>query len=114
MSEAAKILPMEAPRPAIGWQIDYEIYYRKKPEDHPEIDISVSMEDSVHWFCRDQRFRVLSVDPEDPEAPAPLFYRLFPIDNPNFAYHVHSGPARWDAWKGKENVYKPLFEFEDG
>ncbi len=59
------------------WQIEYEIDWKKKPEDHPAVDISVSMEDSVHWFCRDKRFRVLSVHPakENPDAPERLFYR---------------------------------------
>ncbi len=123
MPETAKILPMEAPRPAMGWQIEYEIYYGKKPKDHPEIDISISMEDSIHWFCRDHKFRVLSVhrdpknsDPKNSKAPEPLFYRPFPDDNPNddnpkFANHVNSGPARKIE---AGYVYKPVFEFDDG
>src|SRR2546430_17074935 len=104
MPETAKILPMEAPRPAMGWQIEYEIYYGKKPdyEEHKEVNISISMEDSIHWFCRDHKFRVLSVHPDtdrSPDAPQPLFYRPFPdenptADNPEFAYHANSGPAR--------------------
>ncbi len=111
MPETAKILPMEAPRPAMGWQIEYEIYYGKKPEDHPPVEISVSMEDSIHWFCRDQRFRVVSVLPNSDNAPAELFYRRFPKDNPDFAYHVSSGPAR--AGTGNHYTYKPVFEFDD-
>jgi hypothetical protein len=123
MSADPKILPM---RPAVGWQIEYEIksktydYCKEEKEkekeiekDHPAIDISVSLEDSVHWFCRDMKFRVVSVNPveDNPDAPVPLFYRRFPEDNPEFAYHVNSGPAR----RGTENnTYKPLFEFEDG
>ena len=105
---------VEVMPPPMGKQIEYEIYYGKTPEEHPEVHLSLGKEDSIHWFCRDHKFRVLRVDSNDPEAPAPLFYRLFPKDNPDFAYHVHSGPARWDAWKGKENVYKPIFEFEGG
>jgi hypothetical protein len=36
---------------------------------HEEIDISVSLEDSVYWYC-DRNFRVLSVKPapENPDA----------------------------------------------
>lgn len=118
MSETAKILPMEAPRPAMGWQIEYEIYYGKEPEEHKELEISISMEDSIHWFCRDMKFRVLSVHPDperSPNAPVPLFYRPFPDDipkddKPKFANHVNSGPAR----PGTEgNWYKPVFEFDD-
>jgi hypothetical protein len=111
MSKAAKILPMEAPRPAMGWQIEYEIYYGKKPEDHPPVNISVSMEDSIHWFCRDQRFRVVSVRPISEDAPAELFYRRFPQDNLEFANHVNSGPAR--PGTGNHYIYKPVFEFDD-
>ena len=111
MSKAAKILPMEAPRPAMGWQIEYEIYYGKKPEDHPPVNISVSMEDSIHWFCRDQRFRVVSVRPTSKDAPAELFYRRFPQDNLEFANHVNSGPAR--PGTGNHYIYKPVFEFDD-
>jgi hypothetical protein len=111
MPETAKILPMETPRPAMGWQIEYEIYYGKKPEDHPAVDISVSMEDSIHWFCRDMKFRVLSVHPETPGAPAELFYRKFPEDNREFAFHVNSGPAK--PGTGNHYIYKPVFEFDD-
>jgi hypothetical protein len=123
MSADPKILPM---RPALGRQIEYEIksktydYCKDEIEkekeiekDHPAIDISISLEDSVHWFCSDMKFRVLSVHPgkENPDAPVPLFYRRFPEDDPEFANHVNSGPAR----RGTENnVYKPIFEFQDG
>ena len=64
MSKTAKILPMREPRPAMGWQIEYEIFYGKKAEEHPEVEISVSMEDSIHWFCREKKFRVVSVNPD--------------------------------------------------
>ena len=114
MSEGAKILSM---RPPMGWQIEYEIHCEKPPKDHPEVEISVSMEDSIHWFCRDKKFRVLSVHPDlerSPKAPTPLFYRPFPEDPehpPEFAYHVNSGPARRGT---EDNYYKPVFEFDDG
>ena len=103
MSETATILTMEPPRPAIGWQIEYEIYYGKKPEDHAPVDISVGLEDSIHWFCCDQRFRVMSLHPDpmqNPNAPAQLFYRQFPNDNMEYAYHVNSGPARSEVGEG--------------
>jgi hypothetical protein len=109
---SADPIPM---RPPMGWQIEYEIYPGKQPpEAHPEVQLSVSMEDSIHWFCRDKRFRVLSVHPDPertPKAPEPLFYRRFPEDNLEFAYHVNSGPARSEVGEG--NWYKPIFEFED-
>ena len=117
MSADPKILPM---RPALGWQIEYEIKSKRYDDcmediekDHPAIDISISMEDSIHWFCRDMKFRVLSVDPvkANPNAPSSLFYRRFPDDNTEFAYRVNSGPARQGT---EDGVYKPLFEFEDG
>ena len=117
MSETAKILPMEAPRPAMGWQIEYEICYEKRNDHayHKEVDISVSMEDSIHWFCREKKFRVVSVDPDDASkaagAPAQLFYRRFPEDNTQFAFHVNSGPAR--PGTEKSFTYKPVFEFDD-
>jgi len=108
-----KIVAMELPMPSMGRQIPYEIYYGKKLKDHKEVEISVSLEDSIHWFCRKMKFRVLSVHPDydrTPNAPEPLFYRLFPKDNPEFAFHVNSGPAR----AGTEgNWYKPIFEFDD-
>jgi hypothetical protein len=120
--QAAKnILPMKLPKPAMGKQIEYEIYYGKGPDykEHKEVNISISKEDSIHWFCRDHKFRVLSVrpDPKDPKnskAPEPLFYRPFPDDNPNddnlYANHVNSGPAR-KIEAGYR--YKPVFEFDD-
>jgi hypothetical protein len=113
MSQPAKnIVPMELPKPSMGRQIEYEIYYGKEPEEHKEVEISISMEDSIHWFCRDMKFRVLSVHPDErsPNAPLPLFYRPFPDEKPKFANHVNSGPAR----PGTEgNWYKPVFEFDD-
>jgi hypothetical protein len=102
----------------MGWQIEYEIFPDRPPKEHPEIELSVKMEDSVHWFCRDKKFRVASVkpvrkwNPKEPKAPEQLFYRRFPEDNKAFAHHVNSGPARSEV--GKNFWYKPLFEFEDG
>jgi hypothetical protein len=104
-------------KPPMGCQIDYEIFWRKQETEHLPVDIYVSREDSIHWFCRDKKFRVKCVHPgkETPDAPTPLFYRLFPEDNPTFAYHVNSGPVRPEtAEEGKVNVYKPVFEFEGG
>jgi len=104
-------------KPPMGCQIDYEIFWRKPETDHLPIDIYVSREDSIHWFCCDKKFRVKCVHPgkETPDAPTPLFYRLFPEDNPQFAFHVNSGPVRPEtAEEGKVNVYKPVFEFEGG
>jgi hypothetical protein len=49
---------MELPKPEMGKQIEYEIYYGKNPGDHKEAEISVSLEDSIHWFCREMKFRV--------------------------------------------------------
>ncbi len=114
MSEAASnVVSMDLPKPPMGKQIEYEIVYGKEPEDHPPVYISIGMEDSIHWFCREKKFRVLTVHPDpekNPNAPQPLFYRRFPEDNPEFAYHVNSGPPR----KGTEgNWYKPVFEFDD-
>jgi hypothetical protein len=114
MSETARILTMEPPRPAMGWQIEYEIYPEKTPEAHPEIELSISMQDSIHWFCRTKKFRVVSVhpDPESRNAPEPLFYRPFSEDNiDEFTYHVNSGPGRSKVGVGFR--YKPVFEFED-
>jgi hypothetical protein len=118
MAKTAKVLRMRKLRPAMGWQIEYEIFPDKPPEEHPEIELSVSMEDSIHWFCRDKKFRVESVNPyhernpKGRKAPARLFYRRFPEDNKVFAHHVNSGPARSEVGKGF--WYKPVFEFEDG
>jgi hypothetical protein len=110
---AGVVLTMQPPRQPMGWQIEYEVCYDKKAEEHPAVEISVSMEDSIHWFCRNMTFRVLSVHPDpkrSPNAPLPLFYRPFPDEKPKFANHVNSGPAR----PGTEgNWYKPVFEFDD-
>ena len=46
----------------------------RRPKEHPAVDISVSMEDSIHWFCRDKKFRVMSVHP-DPERPPMHLHR---------------------------------------
>jgi hypothetical protein len=105
---------VEVMPPPMGKQIEYEIYYGKTPEEHPEVHLSLGKEDSIHWFCSDHRFRVVSVYPDPkrtPNAPVPLFYRRFPEDNLKFAYHVNSGPARAEV--GESNWYKPIFEFED-
>jgi hypothetical protein len=110
MSETAKVMPMP---PKWGEQKDYFIDYRKKkPEDHPPVEISVGLQDSIIWWC-EKKFRVLSVHPDydrSPDAPTPLFYREFPEDDRKFSFFVNSGPARPGT---ENNYYKPVFEFED-
>jgi len=98
----------------VGRQIAYQIFYDKDEKDHPEVDISISRQDSIHWFCRTNKFRVIAVHPDVPnlDAHQPLFYRRFPEDNLDFGFNVNSGPARLDASVGV--VYKPIFQFEDG
>jgi hypothetical protein len=100
--------------PEIGRQIPYEIFPEKDESAHPPVDISIAKQDTIHWFCRSQRFRVIAIYPERPHLNAhqPLFYRRFPEDNLEFAYNVNSGPARIDASIGV--IYKPIFQFEDG
>jgi hypothetical protein len=76
------------------------------------VTISYGRQDSIHWFCKDKKFRVLKVDRhEDPDAPLPLFYRRFPDDNPEFGFQVNSGPLRPECMN---HTYKAHFEFEDG
>src|SRR5882724_6289628 len=111
MSKTAKVTPMQRTR---GERIEYYIDWRNPPKEgdrHPEIDVYVSLQDTVHWHC-DKKFRVLSVDPapENPKAPYP-FYRRFPQDAPEFAFQVNTGPVRPEA--GYEYLYKPVFTFED-
>jgi hypothetical protein len=109
MRATAKVLPMHVP---IGKRKPYLIDWRKTPKQHPEVEISVCLQDSVHWYC-DKKFRVLKVGrhEEDPHAPLPLFYRRFPKDNPEFGFQVNSGPARPEAIG---HTYKAHFEFADG
>jgi hypothetical protein len=109
-----KIVAMELPKPSMGKQIEYEIYYGKKPKEHKEVELSVTLQDSIHWFCRDHRFRVVSVHPDrerTPNAPEPLFYRPFSDNIDEYSYHVNSGPARSKV--GVDQFYKPIFEFDD-
>ena len=111
-----KIVAMDLPKPSMGKQIEYEIHYGKTEEHkHKEVKLSVTLQDSIHWFCRDHRFRVVSVHPDPertPNAPVPLFYRPFSEDNiDEYSYHVNSGPARSKI--GVDQFYKPIFEFED-
>ncbi len=89
----------------------YLIESGKSDEEHPEVNISVSLQDSVHWYCNDKKFRVLKVDRyHDDNAPLPLFYRRFPEDNLEFSNQVNSGPPRPEA---VNHHYKAHFEFED-
>src|SRR5262245_10979075 len=98
MSATAKVRQMNLPV-EIGRQIEYEIFPNKAEKDHPPVDISIGKQDSIHWFCRTKKFRVISVHPHDPtlKARQPLFYRRFPEDNLEFRTNVNSGPARFDA-----------------
>jgi hypothetical protein len=96
-------------KPPIGSIIESEIFYGMPEKDHEEVEIYVSREDSISWFCREMRFRVLYVlaGERTPKAPLPLFYRPFPSE---FAQHVNSGPAQ----PGRGGYYyKATFEFEN-
>ena len=111
MSATEKVRQMA---PEIGRQIEYEIFPAKGEAAHLPVDISIGKQDSIHWFCRSMRFRVIAIYPEKPylNAHQPLFYRRFPEDNLDFGFNVNSGPARIDASVGV--IYKPIFQFEDG
>ncbi|PYV91718.1 MAG: hypothetical protein DMG90_06310 [Acidobacteria bacterium] len=113
MPAGEKVLSMDSVT-QVGQQISYEIFPDKGEEAHPPVEISISKQDSIHWFCRTKRFRVITVHPgaETLAAPQPLFYRRFPEDNLEFGYNVNSGPAHHKA--GVCCVYKPIFQFEDG
>jgi hypothetical protein len=107
--------------PKPGEQKEYYIDWRnppKKGDPHKEIDMYLSRQDTVYWYC-DKKFRVKRVDPdpdENPKAPHP-FYRLFPEDNLEWGFQVNSGPLRPEAVRPEEGkkdyLYKPVFEFED-
>ena len=111
MAEATNVLNMPEPNDW-GERKLYRIFWNTPAEKHPELEISVKRQDSVHWICEEKKFRVLSVDPvdENPHAPRP-FYREFPDDKCEYTFQVNSGPARPAACGF---TYKPLFEFEDG
>ena len=113
MSAGDKVLSMDL-QVQIGEQILYEIFPGKSEKDHPPVDIIIGRQDSIHWFCRTKKFRVVAIHPAEPtlNARQPLFYRRFPEDNLEFAFHVNSGPARVDA--SVESIYKPIFQFDDG
>lgn len=108
MSAGDKVLSMDL-QVQIGEQILYEIFPGKSEKDHPPVDISIGRQDSIHWFCRTKKFRVVAIHPAEPNLNArqPLFYRRFPEDNLEFAFHVNSGPARVDA--SVESIYKRSF-----
>jgi hypothetical protein len=116
MAEGAKlyVLPGE-----IG---DRKVYVVRKdyeePKDHPPIEISVSLQDSVHWISYEKKFRVKKLVPKPENSnrvpPPQPFYREFPEPTgtgPTHAYQVNSGPARPEAIGF---TYEALFEFEDG
>jgi hypothetical protein len=115
MAEGAKlyVLPGE-----IG---DRKVYVVRKdyeePKDHPAIEISVSLQDSVHWISYENKFRVAKLVPRGvnaDKAPPHPFYREFPENpttGPSHAYQTNSGPARPDAIGF---TYEAHFEFEDG
>jgi len=113
MSATEKVRQMDLPV-EIGRQIVYEIFPNKSEADHPPVDISIGRQDSIHWFCRTKKFRVIAIHPDVQNLGAhqPLFYRQFPEDNLDFGLNVNSGPARFDAEVNA--IYKPIFQFEDG
>src|SRR5437763_15759439 len=92
MSETAKVLSMDIP---LGQAKPYLIEWRKKPgEQHKEVQISVSRQASVQWYCQ-KKLRVVKVDRHnDEKSPLPLFYRRFPRDTEASAFQVSSDPAQ--------------------
>ena len=132
MAEGARVYVMPGP---IG---DRKVYLVRQQEqekpDHPAVEISVSLQDSVHWVSNEGRFRVKelkAIDYQDPtclttdrqkdpissasekdlvNAPTP-FYRNFPDENREYAFQISSGPARPECIG---YTYEAHFEFEDG
>ena len=98
----------------IGDRKVYVVRDAEEPKDHPEVEISISKQDSVHWVSYSKKFRVTKLVPIDEErdsAPEHPFYREFPGENPDHTYQVNSGPARPEALN---HVYEAHFNFEDG
>jgi hypothetical protein len=120
MAETARVYVMPGP---IG---DRKVYLVRKEEKeepgHPALEISVSLQDSVHWVSRDERkFSVIKLkaikkgcdiltDEESAIAPR-AFYRRFPDDNQDHEFQISSGPARPEAIG---YTYEAHFDFEDG
>lgn len=120
MAEIARVYVMPGP---IG---DRKVYLVRKEEKeepgHPALEISVSLQDSVHWVSSEERkFKVVKLkaikkdratlsEKELANAPRP-FYRRFPEDNKEPEFQISSGPARPDAIG---YTYEAHFEFEDG
>ena len=116
---------------------DRKVYLVSKDEKdepgHRAIEISVSLQDSVHWVSKEgNKFKVRELRPiaKDPcppatdkerdsksfamaedlaDAPYP-FYRKFP-DESQHAFQISSGPARPEAIG---YTYEAHFVFEDG
>ena len=115
MAEAAKLYEFPG---EIG---DRKVYIirngEEKPEPHPALEISFSKQDTVHWLCYEQKFRVLKLEAAEEGAdcaPAHPFYREFPEgeqSGPKYGYQVNTGPAKFESIGF---TYKAHFEFEDG
>ena len=110
MAQTAKlyVIPGE-----IGDRKVYVVREGEEPKDHPEVDVSISRQDSVHWISYGKRFRVTKLVPIDEKkgsAPEHPFYREFPGDNSDHTYQINSGPARPEALN---HIYEAHFHFED-
>ena len=83
MAQTAKlyVIPGE-----IGDRKVYVVSEGEEPKDHPEVDVSISRQDSVHWISYGKKFRVTKLVPIDEKkdsAPEHPFYREFPGENPD-------------------------------
>ncbi len=99
MAQTAKlyVIPGE-----IGDRKVYVVSEGEEPKDHPEVDVSISRQDSVHWISYGKKFRVTKLVPIDEKkdsAPEHPFYR-----------EINSGPARPEALN---HTYEAHFQFED-
>src|SRR6267142_4319644 len=109
MAEGAKLYVMPG---EIGDRKVYVVREGEEPHDHPEVEISISKQDSVHWVSYGKKFKVAKLVPVDKEkssAPKHPFYREFPGENPEHTYQINSGPARPDALG---HIYEAHFDFE--
>ena len=111
MAQTAKlyVIPGE-----IGDRKVYVVREGEEPKDHPEVEISISKQDSVHWVSYGKKFRVTKLVPIDEKrhcAPEHPFYREFPGHNQDHTYQINSGPARPEALN---HVYEAHFDFDDG
>jgi hypothetical protein len=110
MAQTAKlyVIPGE-----IGDRKVYVVREGEEPKKHPEVYVSISRQDSVHWISYEKKFRVTKLVPIDGKkgsAPKHPFYREFPGDNLVHTYQINSGPARPEALN---HTYEAHFHFED-